>query len=90
MTYKLKISSQYQVTIPRDLVLELGLKPGSYIVINPDQGDYKIQNTRKKVASLYGSLGRLVKDKTRLLKSEEEFEKVLENSKLDHFKSNQI
>lgn len=87
MTYKLKVSSQNQVTLPVNLIKELGLSSGMYIYINPDGDDYKIINTRKKVAKLAGSLKKFVKDKSKLLNTSEEFEEVLEKSKAEHFKN---
>ncbi|MEI6728782.1 MAG: hypothetical protein WCK98_04020 [bacterium] len=54
--------------------------------MNDLENDYQIENIRKIVAKLYGCLGCLVEDKSRLLKSNELFEAILENCKLDHFK----
>lgn len=87
MTYKLKISSQNQVTLPVDLVSLLGIKAGMYLSISPDGDDFKIINTGKKVAKLAGSLKKYVKDESKLLSTNEEFEEALEKSKEEYFKN---
>jgi hypothetical protein len=56
-----------------------------YISINPDGDDFKIINTRKKVAKLAGSLKKYVKDKSRLLKTNAEFEEALDKSKTEYY-----
>jgi len=90
MTYKLKISSQNQITLPVDLISILGIKAGMYISINPDGDDFKIINTRKKVAKLAGSLKKYVKDKSRLLKTNAEFEEALDKSKTEYYTNQKI
>jgi hypothetical protein len=87
MTYSLKISSQNQVTLPVDLLKDLELTSGMYLRINPFGDDYKIINTRKKVAKLAGSLQKYVKDKSKLGLSDEELEKAIEDSKTKYFQS---
>ena len=85
MTYKLKVSSQNQVTLPVDLVKKLGVSSGMYIYINSEGDDFKIINTRKKVAKLAGSLKKYVKDKSKLGISDEELDDAIENAKNLHF-----
>jgi bifunctional DNA-binding transcriptional regulator/antitoxin component of YhaV-PrlF toxin-antitoxin module len=87
MTYKLKISKQNQVTIPVDLLKQLGLTGGNYLYIKPDEEDFRIINTRAKINKLAGSLGHKIKDKSKLLLSDEEFEEALEKSKIEYFKN---
>jgi bifunctional DNA-binding transcriptional regulator/antitoxin component of YhaV-PrlF toxin-antitoxin module len=87
MTYKLKISKQNQVTIPVDLLKQLGLTGGNYLYIKPDEEDFRIINTRAKVNKLAGSLGPKIKDKSKLGLSDEDLEKAIEQSKIDYFKN---
>jgi bifunctional DNA-binding transcriptional regulator/antitoxin component of YhaV-PrlF toxin-antitoxin module len=85
MTYKLKVSSQNQVTLPRKLVDSLGIMPGMYLYVNQDHGEYTIQNTRAEVEKIYGFLGKKVNSK-KMLKSGDDFEKALENAKMKSIK----
>jgi bifunctional DNA-binding transcriptional regulator/antitoxin component of YhaV-PrlF toxin-antitoxin module len=87
MTYKLKISKQKQVTLPVSLLKELGLNGGDYLYIKSKEDDFVILNTKAKIKKLAGSLGRKIKDKNKLLKSDKAFEEVLENSKADYFQN---
>jgi len=88
MTYRLKVSQQNQVTLPVDFINKLGLKSGMYLEITQDwesEDIFKIENTRKKISKLQGSLGKKVKDKNKLLNRGLEFEQVLEKSKIANF-----
>ncbi len=87
MTFKVKISSQNQITLPVDLLKQLGLTGGNYLYIQPDAEDFRILNTGAKISKLAGSLGKKIKDKSKLLKTPEEFKKALQQSKNDHFKN---
>ena len=87
MTYTLKISKQNQVTLPVNLLKRLGLAGGMYLHIRPSDDDFKIINTRVKITKLAGSLGRKIKDKTKLGLSNEELEIAIERSKIESFKN---
>ncbi len=90
MTFKLKVSSQNQVTLPVDLLNKLDLKPGMYLHIFEDgqkQDTYNIQNIENKMSKIQGSLGRKLKNKNKMFETGEEFEAALERSKTDSFKN---
>jgi bifunctional DNA-binding transcriptional regulator/antitoxin component of YhaV-PrlF toxin-antitoxin module len=90
MTFKLKVSSQNQVTLPVDLLNKLNLKPGMYLNIFEDghnQDTFNIQNIESKMSKIQGSLGRKLRDKSKMFKTGEEFESALEKSKTDSFKN---
>jgi|688.fasta_scaffold372483_3 bifunctional DNA-binding transcriptional regulator/antitoxin component of YhaV-PrlF toxin-antitoxin module len=87
MTYQLKISKQKQVTLPVALLKQLGLTGGDYLYIKPNEDDFVIINNKVKIQKLAGSLGRKIKDKSKLLKTNKEFELALEKSKINSFKN---
>jgi len=87
MTYQLKISKQKQVTLPVALLKQLGLTGGDYLYIKPNDDDFVIINNKVKIQKLAGSLGRKIKDKSKLGLSDEELEKAIEQSKIDSFKN---
>jgi bifunctional DNA-binding transcriptional regulator/antitoxin component of YhaV-PrlF toxin-antitoxin module len=87
MIYQLKISSQNQVTLPVDLLKQLGLSKGGYLRIKPDEEDFRILNTRAKIAKLGGFLKDKIKDKSKLGLSDEELEEAIERSKVIEFQN---
>ncbi|MEM1312172.1 MAG: hypothetical protein AAGF07_01775 [Patescibacteria group bacterium] len=86
MQFKLKISTQNQITLPKNLISELGASSGKYIYINKDETGYYIQNTKAEVDKAYGFLAKKV-NPTKKLKSGVAFETALEKSKISRFKN---
>jgi AbrB family looped-hinge helix DNA binding protein len=87
MQYRLKISPQGQVTLPKALLKLLDLRPGEFLPIieKQDSGELILSNNRRKIYELAGKLGRDFPNGVKF-ETTEALEKAMEEGREAYYK----
>jgi AbrB family looped-hinge helix DNA binding protein len=89
-TFSVSLSTKGQIVIPKAIRDQFSIDEHSKLLFTVDEKGFHFVKLEDDIDSVYGSLGKLMKNKPSKPITEEEFERNLEESKDLYFKSQKI